>query len=357
MSIVYRDRDPPPSYDGESPELTFRAFQKSVQLWEFETDIPAKKRGVKLLRALKGAAQLAVEDMEVDDITSELGVKNIMEKLKDYFHPHLEVSLPRAFETAVCGTPRQSKESFAEYVKRMERSFAHLAKEGVDLPDSARGYIHFRQASLSEPQEWRLLTWAEGKYTRAEITNALRRLDSTSWSKRKDRAPMWAKLRKLKPSTIRRRSQATKTRTMCTWRTATWTRSWTKARCRKLTPPTVKCDNRSRSNGWEGATSLGKARASLILLGKVVESPRCTSNSWSSEPGADGVSKSATGRKNAAILQPQTVAEPMCLHRHLPALARVSLCSWLSLQMPPLRGHRTFGWGSSWRTKRRAERQ
>ena len=93
------------------------------------------------------------EDMEVDDITSELGVKNIMEKLKDYFHPHLEVSLPRAFETAVCGTPRQSKESFAEYVKRMERSFAHLAKEGVDLPDSARGYIHFRQASLSEPQE------------------------------------------------------------------------------------------------------------------------------------------------------------------------------------------------------------
>lgn len=153
MSIVYRDRDPPPSYDGESPELTFRAFQKSVQLWEFETDIPAKKRGVKLLRALKGAAQLAVEDMEVDDITSELGVKNIMEKLKDYFHPHVEVSLPRAFETAVCGTPRQSKESFAEYVKRMERSFAHLAKEGVDLPDSARGYIHFRQASLSEPQE------------------------------------------------------------------------------------------------------------------------------------------------------------------------------------------------------------
>ena len=174
---IYRDRDPPPSYDGESPELTFRAFQKSVQLWEFETDIPAKKRGVKLLRALKGVAQLAVEDMEVDDITSELGVKNIMEKLKDYFHPHLEVSLPRAFETAVYGTPRQSKESFAQYVKRMERSFAHLAKEGVDLPDSARKYILFRQASLTEPQEQRLLTWAEGKYTRAEITSALRRLD------------------------------------------------------------------------------------------------------------------------------------------------------------------------------------
>ena len=173
----FRDRDPPPGYDGEQPELTFRQFQRQVRLWEHETDLPLAKRGVKLLRQLTGAAALAVEDLEIDLIIGERGVKNVMAQLEAYFLPHLEVSLPRAFETAVYGEPRAAKESYAAYVKRMERAFNHLSKEGVDLPDGAKGYILYRQASLTEAQDQRLLTWAEGKYTLKEITMALRRLD------------------------------------------------------------------------------------------------------------------------------------------------------------------------------------
>eukprot|EP00913_Durusdinium_trenchii_P024025 g22563.t1 len=183
-----RDRDPPPSYDGENPEVTFRQFEKQIALWEFETEIPKAKRGVKLLRQLSGTAATAVDDMEVADIATEHGVKNVMNKLRDYFMPHLEVSLPRAFEAAVYGPPRGSKESFGEYTKRMERAFAVLAKEGVDLPDGARGYILYRQASLNESQEQRLLTWAEGKYGRTEITVALRRMDKVLKEKDKSRS-------------------------------------------------------------------------------------------------------------------------------------------------------------------------
>ena len=174
---VHRERDPPPSYDGENPEVTFRQFEKQVLLWQYETDIPEAKRGVKLLRQLTGAASVAVDDLEVADITSEHGVKNIMQKLREFFTPHLEVSLPRAFETAVYGTPKQPKETFAEYAKRMERCFNNLTKEGVDLPGDARGYIMYRQAALTEAQDHKLLTWSQGKYGRAEITSALRRLD------------------------------------------------------------------------------------------------------------------------------------------------------------------------------------
>ena len=58
-----------------------------------------------------------------------------MSKLKEFFLPHLEVSLPRAFEAAVYGKPRQATVSFPEYVARMERAFNRLGKEGVDLPD------------------------------------------------------------------------------------------------------------------------------------------------------------------------------------------------------------------------------
>ena len=173
----FRDKDPPPTYDGVDPESTFQLFERRVRLWQFETDIPASKQGAKLIRALTGVASLATEAMEFEDITSEDGVKNVMQQLKEFFNPHLEVSLPRAFEQAVYGTPRTAKESFVEYVARMDRQFKNLAREGVTLPDEAIGYIVYRQASLNEGQDQKVLTWTQGKYGRAAMITSLRRLD------------------------------------------------------------------------------------------------------------------------------------------------------------------------------------
>ncbi len=172
-----RDRDPPPGYDGLNPEVTFRLFEKNLRLWQFETDVPQRKQGAKLLRVLTGTARMAVEELEYEQIASEDGLKNIVNCLRDYYNPHLEVSLPRAFESAVYGAPRGGKESFSEYVHRMERGFTLLAKEGVTLPSGAVGYIIFRQSSLNEAQEQRVQTWCEGKYDREPIIKALRRLD------------------------------------------------------------------------------------------------------------------------------------------------------------------------------------
>ena len=172
-----RDRDPPPGYDGQNPEVTFRLFEKNLRLWQFETDVPQRKQGAKLLRVLTGTARMAVEELEYEQIASDDGLKNIVNRLREYYTPHLEVSLPRAFESAVYGAPRGGKESFSEYVHRMERSFVLLAKEGVTLPPGAIGYIIYRQSSLTEAQEQRVQTWCEGKYEREPIIRALRRLD------------------------------------------------------------------------------------------------------------------------------------------------------------------------------------
>ena len=118
-----------------------------------------------------------MDDLEFEDIANEDGIKNLLNRLKEYYMPHLEVSLPRAFENAVYGQQRQAKESFAEYVHRLERAFALLSKEGVDLPKGATGYILYRQAGLTEAQDQRVLTWCEGRYDRDSIVKALRRLD------------------------------------------------------------------------------------------------------------------------------------------------------------------------------------
>lgn len=175
--FVSRDRDPPPQFSGENPETTFRSFEKAVRLWQWETDIPERKQGAKLLRALSGTAKLAVEDMEFDEVATTEGVKNIMTKLREFYKPHLEIALPRAFETAVYGQVRQQKESFVEHVTRMDRNFVNLGKEGVTLPDGAVGYIIYRQSSLTEQQDHKVLTWTEGRYTRSDIVAALRKLD------------------------------------------------------------------------------------------------------------------------------------------------------------------------------------
>ena len=56
-----------------------------------------------------------------EEIACEDGLRNIMTRLKEFFHPHLEVSLPQAFEQAVYGQQKQVKEGFGEYIARMDR--------------------------------------------------------------------------------------------------------------------------------------------------------------------------------------------------------------------------------------------
>ena len=76
-----------------------------------------------------------------------------MQALKTHFAPHLEVSLPRAFECAVYGQPRNNRETMQEYIIRQERNFHLLEKEGCKMDETAVGYIVYRQAASSPDRE------------------------------------------------------------------------------------------------------------------------------------------------------------------------------------------------------------
>ena len=175
----------PPSWDGLDPTVTFPVYEKNVRLWEFESELEEKKRGVRLLRSLTGVARAAADSLEFEDVATQKGVSNIMKCLKENFAPHLEVSLPRAFERAIYGQPRHHRETMQEYLIRMERDFYLLGKEGVVLPDTAVGYVMFRQAALTEGQELRFGAWAEGKYDKKTVISCLRKLDKVLESKSK----------------------------------------------------------------------------------------------------------------------------------------------------------------------------
>ena len=135
----YRDREPPPYFDGEDPGRTFKPWLRELELWIHDTEVPKAKHGTRILRRLGGVAKAAANELETTEIVGEKGKDNIIAKLTEYFAPHLETTMPQAFERAVYGEGRGSRESLGEYIIRMDSAFRDLKNEGVDLPSEARG--------------------------------------------------------------------------------------------------------------------------------------------------------------------------------------------------------------------------
>ena len=183
-STAPKDRDPPPSFDGSQP-LLFKQFERDVSLWQWESDIPKVKHAAKLLRHLKGSARAAADEIPLEVIQSEGGAKAIMTRLREHYLPHLESAVPRAFEAAIYGEARKSKESIQDYLIRMDRAFKELKDESVTLPEIVKGYIIYRQASLTSVQEDQLTTWTAGDFEREKVIRALRKLEKVQKDKSK----------------------------------------------------------------------------------------------------------------------------------------------------------------------------
>ena len=179
-----KDRDPPPSFDGSQPHL-FKQFERDVSLWQWESDIPKVKHAAKLLRHLSGSARAAADEVPLELIQSEGGVKAIMTRLREHSLPHLESAMPRAFEAAIYGDARKSRESIQDYLIRMDRSFKELKDESVTLPEEVKSYIIYRQASLTAVQEDQVITWTAGDFEREKVIRALRKLEKVQKGKSK----------------------------------------------------------------------------------------------------------------------------------------------------------------------------
>ena len=171
-----KDRDPPPAFDGADPD-GLKKYLRDLELWRWETDVPKLKHALKMLRQLSGSARAAADEVPVEEVRTESGVEAIVRKLKEHFQPHLESAMPKAFEKAVYGDARRSKESMQDYIIRVDKAFKELSDEGVQLSEEVRGYILYRQANLSSTQEDQVVTWTSGQYGRATVVRALRKLE------------------------------------------------------------------------------------------------------------------------------------------------------------------------------------
>ncbi|CAK8987801.1 Retrovirus-related Pol polyprotein from transposon RE1 (Retro element 1) (AtRE1) [Includes: Protease RE1 [Durusdinium trenchii] len=157
-TVPWKDKDPPPGFDGDVDK--FKDYLRELKMWRHETDVPAVRN-----------------EVEVDLILAEGSADTLIAKLKEYYAPHLESAMPKAFERAVYGEARKLKESFGEFIVRQDALFRELREEGVTLDDTVRGHIMFRQANLSQIQEDQVTTWSQGKFDRTSVVSALRKLE------------------------------------------------------------------------------------------------------------------------------------------------------------------------------------
>ncbi|CAK9096660.1 Retrovirus-related Pol polyprotein from transposon RE1 (Retro element 1) (AtRE1) [Includes: Protease RE1 [Durusdinium trenchii] len=110
-SSNWRERDALPGFDGGDPSI-FKRWPKDWQLWQFETETPKEKHGVKLIRQLSGMTRAAADEVPLKDLMSENGA--------------------------------------IDYVLRIDSAFKELADEGVILNDQVKGYVIFRQVFFDE---------------------------------------------------------------------------------------------------------------------------------------------------------------------------------------------------------------
>ena len=81
----FRDREPPPYYDGEDPGKSFKPWLRELELWAFDTEVPKAKHGTRILRRVGGVAKAAANELETSEIVGEKGKDDIVAKLKEYF--------------------------------------------------------------------------------------------------------------------------------------------------------------------------------------------------------------------------------------------------------------------------------
>ena len=64
----YFDKSPPPEWDGNHPEKTWRDFRRTLKQWLSTTDVPSEKHGMLSWRALTGDAKLLISHFRDEDL-------------------------------------------------------------------------------------------------------------------------------------------------------------------------------------------------------------------------------------------------------------------------------------------------
>ena len=167
-----------PSWNG-SPS-TLRSWLKLLALWEYESNVPVEKRGIKLLQSFPEGSQprRIADTIPTEVLLSANGYGAILGALHQKYAPFLEATAPQAIDKFLFDGERQKGESFTSYIAAKT-----LAKQEMELQlgevinDRLCGRILLKHANLNDLQREMLLLRGPMLRPFDEIANLLRPLD------------------------------------------------------------------------------------------------------------------------------------------------------------------------------------
>ena len=169
------DKDPPPTWNGENPESTWRPYQKALKLWFTRTDIPKHKQGYLLYKAITGPPHNLFSNYDENDFKDPTCVDRMYGKLCEA-NKHISRTFAQDdLEAAIYGLSRSGRESALDFANRCEAAFEKAELAGNSpMPEDMKGRIFLRRSKLPKSEEEHLMFKTESSCEFSTLHNALR---------------------------------------------------------------------------------------------------------------------------------------------------------------------------------------
>ena len=169
----YFDKSPPPEWDGNHPEKTWRDYRRTVSQWLSTTDVPSEKHGMLLLRALTGDAKLLISHFCDEDLLHWDAGQRIFEVLAQA-HKHIsEFEDQDDFDNAFYKLHRKRNQTLLQFANVARAAYLKHDAYGYPLPDRTKSMIFLRQAKIPAHLEDHIMAKTNGSRNFSDLLDAI----------------------------------------------------------------------------------------------------------------------------------------------------------------------------------------
>ena len=167
--------DSPPVFDGALDY--YKEWRRRVELWTKSTRLEVSKQAPKIVSVLSGPAWDAMRHIEIEVLTSEEGVEQVLKTLDTTFGDPKDVLLVEATDDAFYLTTKQPQQELVAFQARLDSKFRRLEATGsLTIPAEIKGLVLAKQAGLSTAEVRELLTLTGGSLQYEAVRSSMRRL-------------------------------------------------------------------------------------------------------------------------------------------------------------------------------------
>ena len=163
---------PVPVFDGTSK--TMKKYRREVATWQIGTEVKPAKQGATLLATLKGKAEEACEDLDLDTIKEDDSVEKFMQYLEKRF-PEIDVlETPALLETFVKpACIRHKFEEIRDFNNRFNGITSRLKAKNIMVPDEVLADLYIKGARLPPERAASVLNGVGNKFDPTKIQEQL----------------------------------------------------------------------------------------------------------------------------------------------------------------------------------------